>query len=60
MSHALTNIEEAKMKILHLKKRIKRAQNNNQDLLKDYESAKRIVQDFTVLFYINIDIVNFF
>ena len=42
--YTLTNVEEAKMEISH-----QRIKKNNQDLLKDYESAKKVVQDFTVL-----------
>jgi structural maintenance of chromosome 2 len=54
-SHALTEIEQAKLKISHLKKELKekeplarKAKNDSQGLLKDYESAKKAVQDLTV------------
>ncbi|RGB44102.1 putative nuclear condensin complex subunit Smc2 [Rhizophagus diaphanus] len=53
-SHALTEIEQAKLKISHLNKELNekeplaiKAVNDNQGLLKDYESAKKVVQNLT-------------
>jgi structural maintenance of chromosome 2 len=53
--HALTEIEQAKVKISHLKKELNvkeplaiKAANDNQDLLNDYELAKKTAQDLMV------------
>jgi structural maintenance of chromosome 2 len=58
-SHALTEIEQAKLKISHLNKELNekeplaiKAVNDNQGLLKDYESAKKVVQNLTVCYIV--------
>ena len=54
-SHALTEIEQAKFKISHLKKELNekeplviKAANDNQGLLNNYKLAKKTVQDLMV------------